>query len=80
MEWDGLLNVMLLASLVLVLVLGILLAGLLLLAHWLDGSWPGKALPCNRRGRLPIDILDERLARGEIDRGDYDALRKILGL
>lgn len=34
--------------------------------------------PRERDGDRPIRILDERLARGEIDREDYEGRRRIL--
>jgi putative membrane protein len=32
----------------------------------------------HRRGRSALDTLDERFARGEIDRADYEERRKLL--
>ena len=32
-----------------------------------------------RRGNAALDILDERLARGEIDKGEYEEKRKLIG-
>ena len=31
------------------------------------------------RGRAALDILDERFARGEIDKGEFEEKRKLLG-
>ncbi|MEX0797739.1 MAG: SHOCT domain-containing protein [Acidimicrobiia bacterium] len=36
------------------------------------------ATPGRRGDDSPLRILDERLARGEIDREDYDERRKVL--
>jgi putative membrane protein len=33
----------------------------------------------HHRERSALDVLDERFARGEIDRKDYDERRKVLG-
>jgi uncharacterized membrane protein len=32
-----------------------------------------------RRGHAALDILEERLARGEIDNGEYEEKRKLIG-
>jgi len=31
------------------------------------------------RGHAALDILEERLARGEIDKGEYEEKRKLIG-
>jgi putative membrane protein len=46
-----------------------------LLVRWLNGE---RDLP-RVQLRTPREILDERFARGEIDREDYDERRKALG-
>jgi len=33
----------------------------------------------HRRTRIALDILDERFARGEIDRAEYEEKRKLIG-
>jgi putative membrane protein len=45
------------------------------LVRWFSGE---RVLP-RESNRTPRDILDERFAKGEIDREDYDARRKALG-
>ena len=32
-----------------------------------------------RRGHAAFDILDERLAKGEIDKAEYEEKRKLIG-
>jgi putative membrane protein len=44
-------------------------------ARWFTGD---RTVP-GERMRSPRDILDERFAKGEIDREDYEARRKALG-
>ena len=43
--------------------------------HHHDGSCPC----CGGRGRNALDILDERFARGEIDKAEFEEKRKLLG-
>jgi putative membrane protein len=45
------------------------------LVRWLNG---GRDTPGIRLTPTPRDILDERFAKGEIDRDDYEARRKAL--
>lgn len=47
-----------------------------MLVRWLSGERDRPREP-NRTAR---EILDERLAKGEIDREDYEARRKALGV
>ncbi|MBI3452368.1 MAG: SHOCT domain-containing protein [Rhodospirillales bacterium] len=48
-----------------------------LLVRWLSGAGGGtsSALPARR---TPLDILQERFAKGEIDRQDYEERKKLL--
>jgi putative membrane protein len=72
----------------------VVLAGIVLLIVWLARSlifggqgWhhslyggSGPCPTCGRRGRGPaLDVLSERLARGEIDKDEYEEKRKLLG-
>jgi putative membrane protein len=43
--------------------------------RWLSGE----RSPSQSGSRTPREILDERFAKGEIDREDYEARRKALG-
>ncbi len=49
---------------------------IVVLIRWLAGS---RDTPGARLTPTPRDILDERFAKGEIDREDYEARRKALG-
>ncbi|PWG64677.1 hypothetical protein DEM34_04080 [Spiribacter halobius] len=69
---------MLLGGLVMALVLGAVIGLIALLARGLGGS---SALPPARdreRGRSAREILDERYAKGEIDRDEYQQRREDL--
>ncbi len=46
--------------------------------RWLGGSGHGGA-PYPPSGKTPLDILKERFARGEIDKGEFEERRRALG-
>jgi putative membrane protein len=60
-----------------ILVLALVIALAVLLVRWLGGSWQSSAQP--PQGHAPLDILKERFARGEIDQGEYESRRRVLG-
>jgi putative membrane protein len=41
--------------------------------------WLAQWATVSRRSRTALDILNERFARGEIDRAEYDEKRKLIG-
>lgn len=49
-----------------------------LVVRWLGGSGHGGA-PYPPPGKMPLDILKERFARGEIDKDEYVERRRVLG-
>jgi putative membrane protein len=61
----------------LIIIALLVLSGVVIVAvvRWLSKE---PTTPSDRRP-TPRDILDERFAKGEIDREDYDARRKALG-
>ena len=52
-------------------------AVVVLLVRWFGGSGHGAA-PHLRPGKAPLDILEERFARGEIDKEEFEERRRIL--
>lgn len=60
-------------SIIAILVLAVVL--IVALVRWLNG---GRDTPGVRLAPTPREILDERFAKGEIDREDYEARRKAL--
>ncbi len=49
-----------------------------LLVRWLGGQGHGGALH-SPPGTTPLDILKERLAKGEIDKEEFEERRRVLG-
>ena len=59
---------MIFGPLIMILVLALVIAAMVLLVRWLRGQSPGIAV---HPERSPLDLLNERYARGEIDREEY---------
>ena len=62
--WYG----MIFGPLIMILVLALVIAATVLLFRWIRGPSPGIAAHLERP---PLDLLNERYARGEIDREEY---------
>lgn len=77
MWWGGGGYGMILGPLFMILVLAALIAIAALLVRWLGGLGPGAVPPAPRQ--TPIEILNERFARGEIDKDEYEERRRVLG-
>ena len=79
MMWGGWFQ-MFFGFLMMLLFLGILVGLVVLVVRWLAGSEhsPFRQAP-GAGGRSPLDILKERLARGEIDVAEYEERRRALG-
>jgi len=54
---------------------GLVILGIAALAKWLMQQFPGGSGP---RDKTPLQILQERYARGEIDREEYEQKRQDL--
>ena len=53
---------------------------MVLLVRWTGGTWQATVPPHHTLpGRMPLDILKERFARGEIDKDEYEERRRVLG-
>jgi putative membrane protein len=79
MMWGGWFH-MFFGFLMMLLFLGILVGLVVLVVRWLGSSElaPFRHAP-GAGGRSPLDILKERLARGEIDVAEYEERRRALG-
>jgi putative membrane protein len=61
-----------------ILVLSAVIAAAALLVRWLGGPWQATAPHSTPSARMPIEILKERFARGEIDKDEFDERRRLL--
>jgi putative membrane protein len=78
MMWDGGMFHMFFGFLMMLLFLGVLVAAVVLLVRWLNTSGQHLLGP-GPEARRPLDILKERLARGEIDVDEYEQRKRALG-
>ena len=78
MVWIGH-PVVVIVGLILVLLAGIGAAAIFVwLVRWATRGYPFYDQGV-RRGHAAFDILDERLAKGEIDKAEYEEKRKLIG-
>jgi putative membrane protein len=79
MMWGGWFH-MFFGLLMMILFLGIIVVLVVLGVRWLGGSAHSPFQSSPRQGeRAALDILKERLARGEIEVADYEERRRALG-
>jgi putative membrane protein len=79
MMWDGGLFHMFFGFLMLILFLAIVVGVIVLLVRWLGGSEHPLFRPSGQPSRTALDILKERLARGEIDVAEFEERKRALG-
>lgn len=79
MMWDGGGWFMLFGPLMMLLFLAGFAALVVLGVRWLQSSGHAPGGPPPPPGRAPLDILKERLARGEIEVAEYEERRRALG-
>ena len=78
MMWGGGLFHMFFGFLMMILFIGIVVGVVVLLARWL-GSEHSLFRPTGHPSRTALDILKERLARGEIDVAEFEERKRALG-
>jgi putative membrane protein len=79
MMWDGGVFHMFFGFLMMILFLAIVVGVVVLLVRWLGGSEHPLFRPSGQPPRSPLDILKERLARGEIDVAEFEERKRALG-
>ncbi len=72
--WSG----MIFGPVFMILMLLVVIAAVALAVRWFGGSWQGPPTHHSSAGRTAIDILNERLARGEIDQAEYEHKRRLI--
>jgi putative membrane protein len=79
MMWDGGLFHMFFGFLMMILFLAIVVGVIVLLVRWLGGSEHSLFKPTGQTSRsAALDILKERLARGEIDVAEFEERKRAL--
>ena len=79
MMWGGGLFHMFFGFLMMILFLAIVVGAVVLLVRWLGGSEHSLFRPTGQTSRTAaLDILKERLARGEIDVADFEERKRAL--
>lgn len=79
MMWDGGWAMMLFGPLMMIVIIGAIVVLVVLAIRWLG---VGGHFPSGHGGmasRTPLDILKERLAKGEIDIAEFEERRRALG-
>lgn len=77
MMWDGGWYGMILGPIMMILFIAAVVVLVVFLVRWLGGTSQSQG-GSSRSGRNALDILDERFARGEIDKEDYEERRRSL--
>jgi putative membrane protein len=79
MMWDGGWGMMFFGPLMMIVFVGAIVVLVVLVIRWLGGSGHFPAGPAGSPSRTPLDILKERLAKGEIDVAEFEERRRVLG-
>jgi putative membrane protein len=79
MMWDGGWGMMVFGPLMMILFVAAIVVLVVLALRWLGGSGHLHADRSGNGRTSPLDILQERLAKGEIDVAEYEERRRALG-
>jgi putative membrane protein len=81
MWWNDGGGSMLLGPLFMILILAATVVLIVALVRWLDGSMPG-VTSTNLAPPMPtpLEILQQRYAKGEINKDEFEERRKVLGV
>jgi putative membrane protein len=73
--WEGGAHGWFFGPLMMLVFVAVLLGAVVLIVRWLGVGAGGQA----PAGKVPLDILKERFARGEIDKAEFEDRRRVLG-
>jgi putative membrane protein len=76
--WDGWGGGMFIGSLMMILVIAVCIAVVVLLVRWLSSGSQSLSASPPPGGKPPLDILNERFARGEIDKDEFEERKRLL--
>ncbi len=75
--WDGGWHGWFFGPIMMIVFIAVAVVVVVLLVRWLGGPSHHSA-PLHPTGKLPLDILKERFARGEIDKEEFEERRRVL--
>jgi len=75
--WNGGWHGWFMGPLMMIVFIIVAVVAVLVLVRWLGSSGQSGHYP-TAHGRTPLDILQERFAKGEIDREEYEEKRRLL--
>ena len=74
--WHGGWYGMIFGPLMMIVFIALIVGVVVLVVRWLGGAGPGRAQ--GRGEKAPLEILEERFARGEIDKDEFEQRRQVL--
>lgn len=78
-DWHGGWYGMVFGPLMMILFVAVIVVVAVLAVRWLGGAGAGRGEPPRVSGaQTPLEILEERFARGEIDKDEFEERRRVL--
>lgn len=75
--WDGGWHAWLFGPMMMILFIGLVVVAVIIVVRWLGDEGRGSATK-RSADKTPIEILEERFARGEIDKDEFEERRRAL--
>ena len=72
-------GMMILGPIMMIVFIAVAVAVVVLLVRWLGGTAGQGGALHSPPGKMPLDILKERFAKGEIDKEEFEERRRVLG-
>ena len=70
---------MIIGPIMMIAMLAAVVAVVVLMVRWLGGGYSSAPGAAPQSGKIALDILKERYAKGEIDKGEFEEKRRVLG-